>query len=192
MNYRDLPNLLSVIRVGCIPLVLLLLSFPGKWGSLGAALAFALASLTDTLDGFLARRFGSVTNLGKLLDPLADKILISSTMILLIPLGRIPSWVVILIVAREIAVTGLRAIAMEQGKVIQASTLGKTKTVLQSMACLFLCAHYPLGGMDMHFLGMLTLWPALAVTMWSGWDYFRLCARYLLPEPKETETPGEP
>ena len=103
----NLPNSLTFFRIACIPLVLLFLKISGKTGSFLAALLLALAFITDMLDGYLARRYASVTTLGKFLDPLADKILVSVSMIMLIPLGRIPVWMVIVIIAREMAVKGL-------------------------------------------------------------------------------------
>jgi len=110
--------------------------------------------------------------LGKFLDPLADKILVSATMILLIPLDRIPAWVVMLIVGRELAVTGLRSIAAKEGTVIQASSLGKYKTIFQSVATIGLCLHYEYFHVDFHLIGMVFLWAALGLTLWSGWEYF--------------------
>jgi CDP-diacylglycerol--glycerol-3-phosphate 3-phosphatidyltransferase len=138
-----------------------------------AALFFGLAFVTDFLDGYFARRHGSVTVLGKFLDPLADKLLVSVTMILLIPLGRIPVWIVIVIIAREMTVTALRAVAVSEGIVIQASPLGKYKTVFQAVALVALCLHYTYFKTDLHVVGMVFLWGALVLTLWSGWDYFR-------------------
>ncbi len=171
-NIYNLPNALTAIRVACIPLVLICLNIPGRWGGFLSALFFGMASITDILDGFFARRYGSVTSLGKFLDPLADKILICLTMIMLIPLGRISAWMVIVIIAREILVTGLRGIAVNEGIVIQASSLGKYKTVLQSVAILGLCLHYTYLNVNLHTVGMVFLWGALILTVWSGWDYF--------------------
>jgi len=168
-----LPNILSFVRLACIPLVIVSLYFEGKVGSLLAAIFFGLAFVTDILDGFFARRYGAVTLLGKFLDPMADKILVSATMIMLIPLGRIPAWVVIIIIAREIAVTGLRSIAVSDGTVIQASSLGKYKTIFQSVALVGLCLHYEYYKINFHAVGMAFLWPALVLTIWSGWAYFR-------------------
>lgn len=188
-GFRDeifnLPNTLTFFRIACIPLVLLFLNprvllffhLSGKLGSFLAGLLLALAWITDVLDGFLARRYESVTTLGKFLDPLADKILVSVTMIMLIPLGRIPVWMVILIIAREMAVTGLRGIAVSEGIVIQASSLGKYKTVSQSIALVGLCLHYTYLHVNLHLLGMVFLWAALILTLWSGWDYFRQFSR---------------
>lgn len=169
----NLPNIITALRLACIPLVLICLCFPGRWGSFLAALFFAFAAVTDLLDGFVARRYGAVTSLGKFLDPLADKILICLTMIMLIPLARIPVWIVIVIVAREMAVTGLRAVAVTEGLIIQASVLGKYKTAFQSVAVTGLCLHYSYFGVDPHLIGILFLWGALILTLWSGWDYFR-------------------
>ncbi|MBN1276122.1 MAG: CDP-diacylglycerol--glycerol-3-phosphate 3-phosphatidyltransferase [Deltaproteobacteria bacterium] len=168
----NLPNIITFIRLICIPLVLVFLNFHGRWEGFLAALFFGLASITDILDGYLARKLGAVTVLGKFLDPLADKLLISMTMIMLIPLGRIPVWVVIVIIGREMAVTGLRGIAVSEGIVIQANSLGKYKTIFQSVALLGLCLHYEYLSVNFHVVGMFFLWVALGLTLWSGWDYF--------------------
>lgn len=168
----NVPNLLSFLRIGAIPFVVGCLFFPGPLASFLAALFFSLASLTDLLDGYIARQQKSETAVGKLLDPLADKLLINSALIMLIALGRIPAWVVVLIVGREIAVTGLRGIASVEGLVIAASRWGKAKTILQSSALIGLMLHYEYLGIDFHFLGMIILWVALMITLWSGFDYF--------------------
>ncbi len=172
-NIYNLPNILTVVRLASIPLVLICLSFRGKWGSFLAAMFFGLAFVTDILDGFFARRYGAVTVVGKFLDPLADKILVSVTMIMLIPLDRIPAWMVIVIIAREMAVTGLRGIAISEGIVIQASGLGKYKTVFQSVALVGLCLHYTFFNINFQHVGMFFLWVALVFTVWSGLDYLR-------------------
>ncbi|HDZ23617.1 MAG TPA: CDP-diacylglycerol--glycerol-3-phosphate 3-phosphatidyltransferase [Desulfobacteraceae bacterium] len=173
----NLPNSLTFFRIACIPLVLLFLKISGKTGSFLAALLLALAFITDMLDGYLARRYASVTTLGKFLDPLADKILVSVSMIMLIPLGRIPVWMVIVIIAREMAVTGLRGIAVSEGIVIQASSWGKYKTVFQCISLVGLCLHFTYLRINFHMVGMIFLWIALALTVWSGWDYFSQFSR---------------
>jgi CDP-diacylglycerol---glycerol-3-phosphate 3-phosphatidyltransferase len=173
----NLPNSLTLFRIACIPLVLLFLKISGKSGSFLAALLLGLAFITDMLDGYLARRYASVTTLGKFLDPLADKILVSVTMIMLIPLDRIPVWMVIVIIAREMAVTGLRGIAVSEGIVIQASSWGKYKTVFQSVSLVGLCLHYSYLHINFHMVGMIFLWVALGLTLWSGWDYFSQFSR---------------
>ena len=180
----NLPNTLTFTRLVSIPIVLICLSFPGRWGSSLAALFFVSASVTDILDGFFARKYGTVTVLGKLLDPLVDKLLVSLTMIMLIPLNRIPVWIVIIIIAREIALTGLRGIAASEGIVIPASALGKYKTILQSVALGGLCLHYVYLGINFHVVGMVFLWGALILTLWSGWDYFRRFYQLFVPGQK--------
>lgn len=178
----NLPNTLSLFRMVCIPIVVICLYFQGRWGSFLATLFLGMAFITDILDGFYARKYGAVTVLGKFLDPLADKILVSSTLIMLMALDRIPAWVVILIVARELAITGLRSIAVSEGVIIQASSLGKYKTIFQSVATLGLCLHYEYLKIDFHVVGMLFLWVALILTLWSGWAYLRQFNSVFFPE----------
>lgn len=169
----NLPNSLTLFRLLCIPLVVLCLAFEGRGPSFLAALFFGAAFTTDFLDGFFARKYGSVTVLGKFLDPLADKILVSVTLIMLVSMGRVPAWMVMLIIAREIAITGLRSIAMSEGIVIQASSLGKYKTGFQAASVIGLCLHYEYLAVDFHGVGAALLWIALGLTLWSGWAYFK-------------------
>jgi len=169
---RNIPNLLTVLRILCIPVIVLLLTSPGPLASFLAALVFGIASCTDILDGYLARQQKAETAIGKLLDPMADKLLILSGMIMLIPLGRIPAWIVVLIIGREVAITGLRGIASAEGVVIGASRLGKAKMILQSLALGGLMLHYEYLGINFHVLGMILLCIALVITLWSGIDYF--------------------
>jgi CDP-diacylglycerol---glycerol-3-phosphate 3-phosphatidyltransferase len=166
------PNVLSFFRMGAIPFVVGFLFSPGPLPSFLAALFFIAASITDLLDGYIARQQKSETAIGKLLDPLADKLLINSALIMLISLGRIPAWMVVLIVGREVAVTGLRGIASTQSLIIAASNWGKAKMIFQSFALIGLILHYKYMGIDFHFFGMLLLWVALIITLWSGVDYF--------------------
>jgi len=179
-NLNNLPNTLSVMRLALIPVIVICLYFPGRLGSFLAALFFGGAAITDLLDGFYARKHKKITSLGKFLDPLADKLLVSVTMIMLITLSRIPAWVVILIVAREMAVTGLRGIAVVEGKVIEAHSLGKYKTIFQSVSLICLCLHYQYLYIDFHVVGMTFLWGALLLTMWSGWVYFQMTKKMLI------------
>jgi len=176
---NNLPNTLSTIRLALIPVVVICLYFPGRLGSFLAALSFGLAATTDLLDGFYARRYKIVTPLGKFLDPLADKLLVSVTMIMLITLNRIPAWIVILIIAREMAVTGLRGIAVVEGKVIEASSLAKYKTTFQLVSLICLSLHYQYLQVDFHVVGMTFLFAALILTLWSGLLYFRMVKREL-------------
>ena len=169
----NLPNSLTLFRVACIPVLVLLLFFPHKVTSFLAAVVFGLASLSDLLDGFVARRQQLVTNFGKFLDPLADKLVVSAALIMLIPLGRAPAWMVVVIVGRELAITGLRSMAVSEGKVISADELGKKKMVFQIVAILGLLLHYEYFGINFHAVGMFFLWLAVALTLWSGFNYFR-------------------
>lgn len=170
---RNIPNLLSIVRILAIPIVVAFLSSPGALASFLATLIFSLASLTDLLDGYIARRQKQETAVGKLLDPIADKLLVLSSMIMLIPLGRIPAWIVLLIIGREVAVTGLRGIASAEGLVIAASRWGKAKLVFQTVSLIGLMLHYEYLGINFHILGVILLWLALIITLWSGIDYFK-------------------
>lgn len=168
----NIPNSLSLARIASVPLIIFFLLLPNKLSSLFAAFIFSAASLTDFLDGFFARRRRTVTVIGRLLDPMADKLLISAALIMLIPLNRVPAWMVFLIVGREIAVTGLRGIGSSRGIIINASPLGKYKTSFQIVATAGLLLHYPYLGVDFHKVGMFLLWIALILTLWSGMVYF--------------------
>jgi CDP-diacylglycerol--glycerol-3-phosphate 3-phosphatidyltransferase len=169
----NLPNSLTLFRVACIPVIVILLFFPHKAISFLAALVFGLASISDLLDGFLARRQQLVTTFGKFLDPLADKLIVSAALIMLIHLGRAPAWMVVVIVGRELAITGLRSMAVSEGKVISADELGKKKMVFQIVAILGLLLHYEYFGINLHAVGMFFLWLAVILTLWSGFNYFR-------------------
>ena len=182
----NLPNTLTAFRLVCIPLVYIFLNVSGRLGSFLAALFFGMAFVTDILDGFFARKYEAITALGKFLDPLADKLLVTVTMISLIPLGRIPTWMVLIIIVREIGVTGLRGAAVNEGIVIQSSKLGKYKTIFQSVATIGLCLHYDYFGIDFHIVGMFFLWIALIMTLWSGWAYFRSFAGLFRSQKKST------
>ena len=173
----NLPNILSLFRIAVAPVLVLILLNPDRTLSIVASLLFLLAALTDIADGYLARKRGLITTLGKFLDPLADKLLIMTALIMLIPLGRVPAWFVAVIVGREIAVTGLRAVAADGGIVIAAGKSGKYKTVFQTAAVTALLFHYPFYGVNSHVVGMVFLWIALVLTVWSGIEYFVLFLR---------------
>jgi CDP-diacylglycerol--glycerol-3-phosphate 3-phosphatidyltransferase len=142
-EFFNLPNMLTMFRIAIIPLVLVFIYYDSRVNAFIAACLFATASATDFLDGWLARRKGLITVLGKFLDPLADKLIVTSTLVMLIPLGRIPAWVVVLLLARELAITSLRSIAVNEGLVIAASQGGKWKTAFQLTGILGLLIHYP-------------------------------------------------
>lgn len=173
-RFLNAPNIVSLSRVAITPVLVVLLLYPGRGASALAAIAFFIACLSDWLDGYLARRSGQVTNLGKFLDPLADKILILSALIMLCALDRspsVPAWMVAVIASREVAVTGLRAIARDEGIVLGAETLGKAKMTFEIVAVFPLLVHYRYGVLDFHAAGMVFLWVALALALWSGVAY---------------------
>lgn len=177
----NLPNILTMARIAAIPLMAVLLMSPTRSAGFWAAAVFALASITDWLDGYLARRMGIVTVFGKFLDPIADKLIVMAALIMILPFNRVPGWMVLVILGREIIITGLRGIASSEGIVIQASDLGKFKTIFQIVAILGLVLHYdynwffgiahPLLSVNMHNIGMFYLWIATILTVWSGVDY---------------------
>jgi CDP-diacylglycerol--glycerol-3-phosphate 3-phosphatidyltransferase len=163
----NLPNTLTVIRILLVPVVVVALLDETPNGDAIAAGVFALAAFTDTLDGYIARQRNAITTFGKLMDPIADKLLIAASLIALVSLDRLAAWIAMVIIAREFAVTGLRLVAAEQGVVIQASWLGKVKTLLQVVAIICLIAVDPAPlGVD------LLVYAAVAVTIASGADYF--------------------
>ncbi|MDR2137819.1 MAG: CDP-diacylglycerol--glycerol-3-phosphate 3-phosphatidyltransferase, partial [Synergistaceae bacterium] len=178
MKALNLPNTLSLIRVFLAPLVLLFLSLSGSadipyltdlvggnlsWGDLLAGSVFIVAAITDSLDGYIARKHKLVTTLGKFIDPLADKVLVIAAMVALVELQRIPAWIVVVIITREFVVTGLRLVASAEGVVIAASRGGKIKTVFQIVATSLLILKLP-GGMAL-------MWVAMFLTVWSGMEY---------------------
>jgi CDP-diacylglycerol---glycerol-3-phosphate 3-phosphatidyltransferase len=175
----NLPNALTVTRIFLVPLlvVVLLTKFEGHallgvpTPLLGAAI-FGLASLTDWLDGYLARRRGQVTALGRMMDPLADKLLTSAAFISLVQLDLAPAWIVAVIIGRELAVTGLRSLASARGAGFGASSLGKVKMVAQVTAILLLILGQN-GAQPFLWLGQLSLWVVLITALWSGFDYYR-------------------
>lgn len=181
----NIPNLLTFFRIALIPVLVLLLLSPSELLSILSVVVFSIASITDWLDGYLARKMNIVTNLGKFLDPIADKLLIAAALVMLVGLGRIPAWMVVVIIGREIAVTGLRSIASSEGIIIAASDLGKGKMILQISALIGLLLHYQYMGIDFHAVGMLLLWIALALTTWSGFDYFNKFIKVILKEPQK-------
>ena len=166
------PNSLTMMRIAAVPGVVVLLFFPNRFCTFLAALLFSVAAITDYLDGYLARRYGQISTLGKMLDPIADKLLVSASFIMLTSLGWVPAWVVCVIIGREIAVTGLRGVISGQHLDVSASRLGKYKTGFQIAAIIPLIFHYSYFGVDLNVIGQFFLWCALGMTVWSGADYF--------------------
>lgn len=184
----NLPNRLTIIRIFLIPIFLLILTLNVKYGDYIAALIFILAASTDGLDGYIARKMRLVTTLGKLMDPLADKLLVSAALIALVDLQRLPAWVAVIIIGREFAVTGLRSLVASEGTILAAGKLGKIKTVTQIIAISFLFLQDLPSLIAINLLGLSTLptfipwiwnflaqsslWVAVFFTLWSGIDYF--------------------
>ncbi|MBX3027713.1 CDP-diacylglycerol--glycerol-3-phosphate 3-phosphatidyltransferase [bacterium] len=182
---RHVPNLISILRILLVPVMVLLLLRPNRTGAMLAALTFFLACWSDFFDGYLARRYGITSRLGKLLDPLADKLIVMAALVMLTAMPRtprVPAWVVVLIVGRELAVTGLRAMATGEGIVLAAEELGKYKTIFQMLALHGLLLHYTFFGIDFFAGGMYFLWPSLVLSLWSGIDYHvRVLRRAMQP-----------
>ncbi len=166
-----LANKLTFLRMLMAPLIVILLYFEGPAFCIVAALAFIFASLTDMVDGYIARRENMVTTLGKFLDPLADKVLICSVLIMLVRLDWVPAWLVIIMVCRELVVTGLRAMAIDEGIVLAADEYGKIKTFLQAIAIVPLIIHYPFLGLDLQPIGTFLLYLSLLLAVYSGGNY---------------------
>jgi len=167
----NLPNAITMLRVGIIPVLFFLLLSPDSTGSLVIAGIFVIAALTDLLDGYIARRYQIVTTMGKFLDPIADKLVVNTAMILMIPIGRIPAWIVAIIIIRDFTVDGIRTIASSEGVIIGSSRLAKQKTLCQVFAVTALMIHYPFLGADAHLVGIAILYVALFLTLYSGLDY---------------------
>lgn len=180
----NVPNKITISRILLIPLFLIIMLVPFEWGSMQllgvelpvthfvGALIFIFASSTDWVDGYYARKYNQVTNMGKFLDPLADKLLVSAALIVLVELGYAASWIVIAIISREFAVTGLRLLLVEGGEVVAANNLGKIKTWAQIVAISALLLHNIIFEMIGFPFDDVALWIALIFTIWSGWDYF--------------------
>lgn len=167
----NLPNRLTLLRILAVPVVVVCYGLPFAWAHLLCAVVFVLAALTDCIDGYLARKLGQVTTFGKLIDPIADKLLVMTLLILLCADGALPAVFVVVMVARELIVSGVRMVAADAGTVVAASWLGKTKTVVQIVAVvLLLLGNFPFS--LVHFpMDKIVLWAALIVTVWSGADY---------------------
>ncbi|MGF2615723.1 CDP-diacylglycerol--glycerol-3-phosphate 3-phosphatidyltransferase [Rossellomorea vietnamensis] len=180
----NLPNKITVSRIILIPLFLIIMLYPFNWGNISllgtempvnhfaGGLLFIIASTTDWIDGYYARKLDLVTNLGKFLDPLADKLLVSAALIVLVEMGFAPSWIVIIIISREFAVTGLRLVLAGTGEVVAANTLGKIKTWAQIIAISSLLLHNIIFEAASIPFDTIMLWIAMLITIWSGWEYF--------------------
>jgi len=176
----NLPNAITAIRIAMIPVFLWFTFYESRVDSFLAAAIFAVTGATDFLDGWVARRMRLETVIGKFLDPLADKLIVMAALVMLVHLGRVAAWIVILIMARELTVTGLRTIAMSEGIVIAAGQEGKYKTALQLAGIVFLILHYPYPinffvgttEVDANRVGTGLLYISVFFSLWSAWKYF--------------------
>ncbi len=167
----NLANKITIFRVFLVPIFMIVLYSNMKYSTYLAAGIFIIASLTDTLDGYIARSRNMITNFGKFVDPLADKVLVSAALISLVDLGKVPGWVVVLIIAREFTITGFRTIAASEGITIAASPLGKIKTITQLVAIIsLLLNNFPFNLINLPFANIM-LYISLFFTIISGVDY---------------------
>jgi CDP-diacylglycerol---glycerol-3-phosphate 3-phosphatidyltransferase len=179
-EFLNAPNAITLARIAMIPVFLWFTFHESRVDSFLAAMIYAVTGTTDFLDGWIARKKGLVTVIGKFLDPLADKLIVMAALIMLVHLGRVAAWVVIVVMAREFIVTGLRTIAMSEGIVIPAGQEGKSKTAFQVAAITFLLLHYeyPVDAvlftfdLDANRVGTWLLYVSLFFSVWSAWNYF--------------------
>ena len=167
----NLPNKLTVARVCMVPLFMVALMLNTEVSRVVATVIFALASFTDMLDGKIARKYNLITNFGKLMDPLADKILTAAAMVCLVELGDLAAWIVVIILFREYAITGLRSVAASENIVVAANIWGKVKTVCQMTALMLLMLKPQIVALCGVNLGLILMYVALLLTVYSGVDY---------------------
>ncbi len=173
-SYASLPNILTLLRIAAIPLLVWILRDPSPRAGVIAFVVYFFASITDFLDGYLARRFGLVTALGKLLDPLADKLLVVSALVMIAVADRtptVPGWLLVIVIGREIAVTGLRSIAAAEGVVVAAEATGKFKMILQTIGVHALILHYTYWGVSCYSIGMIMLLVSAVAGIWGAVEY---------------------
>ena len=180
------PNIVTLFRIATAPFLIWILMYTGPAASWLAAGVFFVATVSDYFDGYLARSYDAVSTVGKFLDPMADKLIVMTALIMLTGMARVPhvpAWMVVVLVTREIMVTGLRAVAAAEGLIVAAEELGKYKMVLQSIAIHGLLIHYTYFHVDCFAAGMFILWIAMAVSVWSGIDYYVRVLKALRPKP---------
>jgi CDP-diacylglycerol--glycerol-3-phosphate 3-phosphatidyltransferase len=195
----NIPNLLTMARIVMIPVCLAFLGEDTPRAGFWAAIVFTLAAITDLLDGWLARKMNVVSVLGKLLDPLADKLIVMACLVWMVPMGRIPAWVVVLLLGRDIAVTGLRSVAASEGVVIAAGEEGKAKTALQMIGIICLILGYPyhlsyvgidLGAVDLVHAGRMLVYLSIIFSLASAAQYVRLFVLAVEAKEKKQEQEG--
>jgi len=180
------PNMVTMLRIATAPFLVWILMHTSASASWLAAGVFFIATISDFFDGYLARSYDYVTTLGKFLDPMADKLVVTTALIMLAGMARsphVPAWMVVVLVTREIMVTGLRAVAAAEGLIVAAEELGKYKMALQAIAIHGLLIHYTYLHVDFFAAGMFILWLAMGVSVWSGVDYYVRVVRALTPKP---------
>jgi CDP-diacylglycerol--glycerol-3-phosphate 3-phosphatidyltransferase len=195
----NIPNLLTMGRVVAIPFFVWLLDTPTPVRGFWACIVFTVAAVTDLLDGYLARKLGVVSVLGKFLDPLADKLIVMAALVWMVPMGRMPAWAVVLLLGRELSVTGLRSVAASEGVVISAGNEGKTKTALQMIGIIALLLGYPyhlsyagidLGVVDLVHVGRMLVYLSLLFSFASAAQYVQLFAQAVEAKEKRRDAPG--
>ena len=172
-------NTITVARIVVVPVVMALLAYESVLNCWIAAFLYIAASISDIVDGYLARKYNLVSIIGAFLDPLADKLLVIGALVMLVPLGRVPAWMAAVLIMRDVTITALRGIAASEGLIISASKWGKYKTTFLDVSLCFLIAHHPLrliatdglDPVDLHTVGMMFLWPAVVLSLWSGAHY---------------------
>jgi len=177
----NIPNLITLFRIILIPVVAILIAYESPRNCFLAALFFSIASGTDFVDGYLARRLGLITITGKFLDPLADKLMVITSLVMLIPLNRVPAWLVVILLAREFSITVLRALASQEGLVLAAGQEGKAKAALQMVGIVGLLVHYPYeinflifkGIIDFHRVGIVLVVLSMVFSILSAFSYFK-------------------
>jgi len=167
----NLPNKLSFLRILLVPIIIYLLLINTLTSSITALIVFSLAALTDKFDGYYARKHDLITTLGKILDPLADKLLIIGVFTAFVEIGVLSTWPLLIIVARELAVTGMRVVAADQGTVIPANIWGKTKTTIQMITAIALIINPQIFNLPL-FLTEALIWLTVLITIYSGYTYF--------------------
>ena len=177
-------------RVIVIPLFIAICYVPGKGGDIMSSLLFVIAAFTDWLDGYLARKRSEVTPFGRFLDPVADKLLVAAALVWLVEAGRTPAILALVIIGREIAIGALREWLAQHASVVHVSVMAKWKTATQMMAITLLLLNLPVSGVSMHEVGLVLLWVAVVLTLWSGYEYLRDAWPELIR--RQEATAGEP
>jgi CDP-diacylglycerol--glycerol-3-phosphate 3-phosphatidyltransferase len=170
---KHIPNILTYSRMAFVPFIIWMIYLGTTESGIIACGLFILASITDYYDGYFARKWGIISNMGKFMDPVADKVLVSSTLIMLVPTGRLTTVMVIILVARDSIIDGLRSVAATQNVIISAAKMGKWKTATQMVAIPCILFYYPLFGIPIYQIGYWTLWVSVILSVVSGFHYVK-------------------